>query len=127
MTTTKTKAWLRAIGSMRFGDLAIANLEELHGMLHDLIHIDDVDALRAVLADRDLGEAVEVERWRDIETAPTDGGEVLVYVGKSYVGGCVVAVKDTNGDWLDWDGDVWEPTHWMPLPAAPALGIGCDA
>ena len=119
MTTTKTKAWLRAIGSMRFGDLAIANLEELHGMLHDLIHIDDVDALRAVLADRDLGEAVEVERWRDIETAPTDGGEVLVYVGKSYIGGCVVAVKDTNGDWLDWDGDVWEPTHWMPLPAAP--------
>jgi hypothetical protein len=118
-TTTKTKAWLRAIGSMRFGDLAIANLEELHGMLHDLIHIDDVDALRAALLDRDLGEAVEVERWRDIETAPTDGGEVLVYVGKSYVGGCVVAVKDANGDWLDWDGDVWEPTHWMPLPAAP--------
>ena len=119
MTTTKTKAWLRAIGSMRFGDLAIANLEELHGMLHDLIHIDDVDALRAALRDHDLGEAVEVERWRDIETAPTDGGEVLVYVGKSYIGGCVVAVKDTNGDWLDWDGDVWEPTHWMPLPAAP--------
>ena len=56
-TTTKTKAWLRAIGSMRFGDLAIANLEELHGMLHDLIHIDDVDALRAALRDCDLGEA----------------------------------------------------------------------
>ena len=127
MTTTKTKAWLRAIGSMRFGDLAIANLEELHGMLHDFIHIDDVDALRAALADRDLGEAVEVQGWQPIETAPTDGGEVLVYVGKSYVGGCVVAVKDTNGDWLDWDGDVWEPTHWMPLPAAPALGIGGDA
>ena len=118
-TTTKTKAWLRAIGSMRFGDLAIANLEELHGMLHDLIHIDDVDALRAALRDRDLGEAVEVQGWQPIETAPTDGGEVLVYVGKSYVGGCVVAVKDTNGDWLDWDGDLWEPTHWMPLPAAP--------
>ena len=119
MTTTKTKAWLRAIGSMRFGDLAIANLEELHGMLHDLIHIDDVDALRAALRDRDLGEAVEVQGWQPIETAPTDGGEVLVYVGKSYVGGCVVAVKDTNGDWLDWDGDVWEPTHWMPLPTPP--------
>jgi len=57
-TAAKTKAWLRAIGSMRFGDLAIANLEELHGMLHDLIHIDDVDALRAALRDRDLGEAV---------------------------------------------------------------------
>ena len=119
MTTTKTKAWLRAIGSMRFGDLAIANLEELHGMLHDLIHIDDVDALRAALRDRHLGEDVEVQGWQPIETAPTDGGEVLVYVGKSYVGGCVIAVKDTNGDWLDWDGDVWEPTHWMPLPAAP--------
>ena len=118
-TTTKTKAWLRAIGSMRFGDLAIANLEELHGMMHDLIHIDDVDALRAALRDGDLGEAVEVQGWQPIETAPTDGGEVLVYVGKSYVGGCVIAVKDTNGDWLDWDEDVWEPTHWRPLPAAP--------
>ena len=58
-TTTKTKAWLRAIGSMRFGDLTHYDWSELHGMLHDLIHIDDVDALRAALRDRDLGEAVE--------------------------------------------------------------------
>jgi len=81
---------------------------------------------------RDIAQALidalpELQGWQPIETAPTDGGEVLVYVGKSYVGGCVVAVKDTNGDWLDWDGDVWEPTHWMPLPDAPAMGIGGDA
>ena len=119
MTTAKTPAWLHDLRKTDPGALCYDDWDWLHGELHNLIHIDDVDALRAVLADRDLGEAVEVERWRDIETAPTDGGEVLVYVGKSYIGGCVVAVKDTNGDWLDWDGDVWEPTHWMPLPAAP--------
>ena len=118
-TTANTLAWLDVVRNTRPGNLTYDDWSELHGMLHDLIHIDDVDALRAALRDQDLGEAVEVERWRDIETAPTDGGEVLVYVGKSYVGGCVVAVKDTNGDWPDWDGDVWEPTRWMPLPAAP--------
>ena len=119
MTTTKTLRCLHDLRKTDPGALCYDDWDWLHGELHNLIHIDDVDALRAALGDRDLGEAVEVERWRDIETAPTDGGEVLVYVGKSYIGGCVVAVKDTNGDWLDWDGDVWEPTHWMPLPAAP--------
>ena len=127
MTTAKTLAWLHDLRKTDPGLLTYDDWSELHEMLPDLIHIDGVDALRAALGDRDLGEAVEVRGWRDIATAPTDGGEVLVYVGKSYVGGCVVAVKDTNGDWLDWDGDVWEPTHWMPLPAAPALGIWGDA
>ena len=131
MTTTKTKAWLRAIGSMRFGDLAIANLEELHGMLHDLIHIDDVDALRAVLADRDLGEAVEVERWRDIETAPTDGTPHVrgLWVNSTKAGGYTYwesiagAIDDGEGEFLDHDGNApWHAedyVHWMPLPAAP--------
>jgi len=119
MTTANTLAWLDVVRNTRPGNLTYYDWSELHEMLHDLIHIDDVDALRAALRDRDLGEAVEVERWRDIETAPTDGGEVLGYVGKSYVGGCVVMRKDSDGDWVDWDSDVWEPSHWMRLPAAP--------
>ena len=135
MTTTKTKAWLRAIGSMRFGDLAIANLEELHGMLHDLIHIDDVDALRAALRDRDLGEAVEVQGWQPIETAPTDGYTVIDLWsarGVRYTNAAWDVVEYTPAlsndpnkyGWTNASGhgsiDGAGPfTHWMPIPAAP--------
>ena len=116
-TTTKTKAWLRAIGSMRFGDLAIANLEELHGMLHDLIHIDDVDALRAALRDRDLGEAVEVQGWQPIETAPESGLQ-LCWVKRNESG--EVFIVDFGGyHACHPDRAGIEITHWMPLPAAP--------
>ena len=56
-TTANTLAWLDVVRNTRPGNLTYDDWSELHGMLHDLIHIDDVDALRAALRDRDLGEA----------------------------------------------------------------------
>ena len=57
-TTAKTLAWLDVVRNTRPGNLTYDDWSELHCMLRDLIHIDDVDALWAALEDRDLGEAV---------------------------------------------------------------------
>lgn len=70
-----------------------------------------------------------VAGWQDISTAPKDGTPFLgfypEFVGRSY--------HDTSIQrtvWTGWGGGCWEsqfqkgsyePTHWMPLPAAPVL------
>lgn len=60
--------------------------------------------------------------WQPIDTAPKDGTPILCYrpeVGFS---------PETGIDVLWWDMGAWmynaepvisQPTHWMPLPAAP--------
>lgn len=67
--------------------------------------------------------------WQPIETAPKDGTAVLGYFGNSagedYCDHAIVFYK--RGDW--WlaelsnsdTGEVEPPTHWQPLPAAPAV------
>lgn len=60
-----------------------------------------------------------VQRWRPIETAPTDGSEVIVYVPRR-LGHLIAGARNTTG--LQWWsrnlGDL-KPTHWMPLPEPP--------
>lgn len=80
------------------------------------------------------------EGWRPIATAPRDGKWLLVW-GKVWAGeiagvarnatGDVSIARFTNGK-SDYPGEWWDeaggdaysswcqPTHWMPLPPAPA-------
>ena len=57
--------------------------------------------------------------WRDIATAPRDGGDILLTYGD---GGCVVARP--NGDGTFDDGDFHDHmadfTHWQPIPPPPS-------
>lgn len=60
--------------------------------------------------------------WHPIETAPTDGTDVLIGGDFSYVGGVVMAKYITDyprSTFSDMDGDLYYPTHWMPLPKPP--------
>jgi len=74
--------------------------------------------------------------WRTIESAPKDGTEVDLWgrvSGSSHKGyrapECTWQVLADGPDWYTrgdkgWEclGAIgWEPTHWMPLPAAPRL------
>lgn len=62
-----------------------------------------------------------MNEWQLIETAPTEPDHpILVWDGS------VVVARHSNGRW--WvdntygfceDGQIWEPTHWMPLPEGP--------
>ena len=78
--------------------------------------------------------------WRDIESAPTDGAEVILRKGSrvtagsfqrwaeteshyddagNFVGNTVV---DVGAGWCSYDGGFSDddlPTHWMPLPGPP--------
>ena len=62
--------------------------------------------------------------WRPIEAAPKDK-EILLHVEVTVgpmlvVQGCWFSVSQEDEGWIDTlTGDVWTPTHWMPLPAPP--------
>jgi len=71
-----------------------------------------------------------VEGWREIETAPRDGTWFLTYTPNYYgVRVSQAHISAHHDDWLShidtrnggsWKGGV-RPTHWMPLPAPPAM------
>lgn len=58
-----------------------------------------------------------VAGWLPIETAPKDGRLMLLVHGSAghipFIGKCIVEF------WYDNGRGIREPTHWMPLPAAP--------
>jgi len=61
-------------------------------------------------------------QWFPIESAPSDGREVLVYDPNR--GARVATCKESSGCGMLWypPGDIRPlyPTHWMPLPPPPA-------
>ena len=83
--------------------------------------------------------APEPRRWQPIETAPKDGTDIMLSNGAVvaeghwlHVEGGIREHRDLEGryigqdedegydGWIDWFGGMLpEPTHWMPLPAAP--------
>jgi len=87
-------------------------------------------AIRELL-DR-LDAAEKAVQWRPIETAPKDGTRLLLWWGSEvHIGRCVGAgMSRDGGDW--WRSESHQvfkvaggrPTHWMPLPAAPAAMEG---
>ena len=66
---------------------------------------------------------VSEDRWQPIETAPKDGSDVLL-AGKRREdiasGYWLQSAYAGNGAWI-WPFVHKDPTHWMPLPKAPAM------
>lgn len=64
-----------------------------------------------------------MSEWRTIESAPKEGQNILLYCplpGSEFqvVGLWVEGCWATSYEWED----VYEPTHWMPLPSPPNEG-----
>jgi Protein of unknown function (DUF551) len=86
------------------------------------------DALCQQAAD-EIDRLSAAPMWRPIATAPRDGKEnVLLYDGKIVSAGGWTTDLDCGAEyegqlgmfgWWWIDGGNCEPTHWMPLPAAP--------
>jgi len=84
-------------------------------------------AIRAALEAALSAQVQDVPGWQDISTAPRDGTTVLLYApgwdspktgwtyGKDDWRDCPYSHKGSEN---------YLPTHWMPLPAAPAKQEG---
>lgn len=102
---------------------------------------DAVRALDKVLKAPDLDGASRAQtEWQPISTAPKDGSPIILSNGLVaheghwfYDEGGTVEHRDMEGryigqddregyeGWMDWGGGMLpEPTHWMPVPSAPA-------
>lgn len=67
-----------------------------------------------------MAEACERFTWRPIETAPRDGTRILLHrAGQGRWSTFVGAWSDHDRFWHDANSLFRDPTHWMPLPAAP--------
>ena len=80
------------------------------------------DVLRAIADEKEKAEAErDAARWQPIETAPRDGTTIWCYwpgiYGRQGVGWFV---WDEFEEWTTPTVHYGYPTHWMPLPAAPA-------
>lgn len=69
--------------------------------------------------------------WQPIKTAPKDGTPILIYErendcvceGRYVVDAC--RWFERNAHPTDaWDGEIYRPTHWMPLPNPPRNKAG---
>jgi len=92
---------------------------KVSGPLHVICQCD---ACKSAPPQQQQAEPVAVlEGWQPIETAPKDGSRVLTY-RSGFLENMAVAWYSMNLDaWLPVNGSAWpEPTHWMPLPAAPS-------
>ena len=82
----------------------------------------DRDKLAAMLAAAPT-PPVSGDRWQPIETAPKDGSYVLL-AGKRREdiasGYWLQYAYACNGAWI-WPFVLKDPTHWVPLPKAPAM------
>ncbi|SER94054.1 hypothetical protein [Sphingobium sp. YR768] len=60
--------------------------------------------------------------WQPIETAPLDMTEVLVLIRPKVIRlGWYFAPSSRTKGWRDENNRPINPTHWMPLPALPAI------
>lgn len=77
-----------------------------------------------------------MSEWQPIDTAPRDGRHVLLAVTDDPPGYVIEGYYEEDGDrgwycanthWTDhYDGSLI-PSHWMPLPAPPALTAASSA
>jgi len=65
--------------------------------------------------------SVEDVAWQPIESAPTDGRNVLVFCPRASDHGYkrIRLTWRKDGKWQGANNTLWPPTHWRPLPAPP--------
>lgn len=135
MTDSKTPEWIEAAS----GDLALDYVDWLgrDKVDPDAEHVLSVSISQALLSAYERGR---VEReWQPIETAPKDRSPIVIAVPTKdrddfIVGEAYFDPEHYDGEWW-WagtghgdyhGGPISEinhhmPTHWMPLPAPPAI------
>lgn len=63
--------------------------------------------------------------WQPLETIPTDGTQVLVWVAEEGPVLARYAQRGTWGRWVDSDRFEVHPIRWMPIPPDPTTSSAC--
>jgi hypothetical protein len=86
------------------------------------IALEDAASAHEVLALLATPAPAAGTTWQPIETAPKDETPILGFVPSYHRGkGGISVILWMEGAWYDGRAFETEPTHWMPLPAPPAL------
>lgn len=108
-----------------------AVLEEAAKIAEDYVQYDVADAIRLLalhpVADKPSDDGAQGEEWQTIESAPKDGTVVLAFCKDEGVVSVRFEQKHSYGRFLvcgvsdSYYGEFGVyPTHWRPLPSAPA-------
>lgn len=100
---------------LKLAEEAINEYNAAHGAGGETVFPSWVEDVRLLCATLPAG-------WKPIESAPKDGTGILGYWNTGALHDCNFrAVKFHRGAWWETNEDykVSQPTHWMPLPAAP--------
>ena len=117
-----------SVDALKYGDGPSLTKDPIRAMRRAIDAADAVDGnpvdVRTVTAYESGVEAGKDAagnaQWRQIETAPKDGTDILVYCplpGSEYI-----VVARFSVVWVDsYEAeDIYEPTHWVPLPSPPS-------
>lgn len=88
------------------------------------------NAIDIIKLEAQLADAQQVNQWQPIETAPKDGQLIFLWNPKepavSKFGKWARHLETSHFCWTSPKNISYSnlPTHWMPLPAAPAIAEG---
>jgi len=108
----------KTIGSLRI------DMGEVRKICRAVEVCDEATTALTALTERNKALEAEVEaKWLPIETAPTDGTEVLVWIRPKVIrlGWYFKRSSRTQG-WCDENGQAIEPKAWMHMFSPPELG-----
>lgn len=117
-----------AVKALDARSLAIDIVDGVKGYTLEFAQDQQAHEIDWDIAERKINDALstqvqDVAGWQPIETAPKDGSEILALWKRSQIqsnGYGVVWFEDGSWHEFDYECLVSDPTHWMPLPAAPA-------
>lgn len=129
----QVRALDRAVGEDRKAGwtLPVGDLSEIKQHVYredgEVVSLEAVEIIALEVERRILSSLTASPGWQPIETAPRDGAVFLALEDGEYYG----CARSECGDfWVGYCGQpvvyTLEPTHWMPLPAAPEAEGGED-
>lgn len=113
-----------------------SSIREIVGELYSPAKVEELERLIAVSRDHERSTGSVTSGWRPIDSAPKDGTSILLWSGGEHTIGWWECGKEfalsaagfnnwckghltVGGYDAGFDG-IYNPTHWMPLPAPPS-------
>lgn len=107
--------------TQQVGETGATRVHELHGETLTIFKDKELFEFAEKIARTALSAPAAVTGWQPIETAPKGGDWFIAFQGGEMYPCEWAGDEEANrfGWYSHFDRSIEEPTHWMPLPAAP--------